>query len=306
YQWSWLTPTHVIQRLDAANPYQGLVAQYFPLPGENPARLADLLAKNPESNALAQEFLQRIHAAPPSLSSAGAGEILPAPAHGVKPVAESNDWEQLKNVFRLLFNPPLRNQWLLDQVRQGKEKGMLSLEEEQRIRLQIPDPYIQLYLKCLVVHLCLLPLTNLVVIVGGALYALTHHLPFSEGVKVILLGLAFFAVFPMSPGSLARGLYVLWVVWRQKQWRRLRIALALSFWRYVGYLAFPIQMVSTFPSLSRFMAARWATETVHFIPAIGRPGGLLEHRVFDLFFNLPISIGAWWRARDKHSPENPS
>ena len=49
-------------------------------------------------------------------------------------------------------------------------------------------------------------------------------------------------------------------------------------------------MVAKFPALSRLMAGRWATGIVHIIPVFGERGALLEHWIFDLFFNVPISI----------------
>lgn len=106
-----------------------------------------------------------------------------------------------------------------------------------------------------------------------------------------------FAVLPISPGSISRGLYVVWVAWRRKLASRLRIALALSFWRYVGFFSFPLQMVQTFPALSRFAASLWVARLIRLIPHYGKPGGLLEHRIFDLFFNLPLTIGRLRRER---------
>jgi hypothetical protein len=49
-------------------------------------------------------------------------------------------------------------------------------------------------------------------------------------------------------------------------------------------------MVRQYPALSRLMAGRWAKSMVHIVPVFGESGGLLEHAVFDLFFNLPLSI----------------
>ena len=71
------------------------------------------------------------------------------------------------------------------------------------------------------------------------------------------------------------------------------IAAPLSFVKYLGYLSFPIQMVTTYPALARFMASQWATDLVHFIPVFGEKGALLEHMVFDAFFNRPRAIGKW-------------
>jgi hypothetical protein len=38
------------------------------------------------------------------------------------------------------------------------------------------------------------------------------------------------------------------------------------------------------------MAGFWATRTVRFVPVFGESGALLEHKVFTLFYNLPLTI----------------
>ncbi|MGB7582729.1 MAG: hypothetical protein WBL85_09825, partial [Sedimentisphaerales bacterium] len=42
--------------------------------------------------------------------------------------------------------------------------------------------------------------------------------------------------------------------------------------------------------LARFMAGHWATEIVHVVPVFGERGALLEHWVFCLFYNWPLTI----------------
>jgi hypothetical protein len=74
------------------------------------------------------------------------------------------------------------------------------------------------------------------------------------------------------------------------------VALLVSFWKYIGYLGFPLQMVRQYPALSRLMAGRWAKSMVHIVPVFGESGGLLEHAVFDLFFNLPLSVRRAFKA----------
>jgi hypothetical protein len=41
------------------------------------------------------------------------------------------------------------------------------------------------------------------------------------------------------------------------------------------------------------MAGRWATSSVHIIPVFGEKGALMEHFVFDMFFNVPRAVGRW-------------
>jgi hypothetical protein len=102
--------------------------------------------------------------------------------------------------------------------------------------------------------------------------------------------IALFQVTPISPGSLTRGLYVLYLVIRERNFKDYNIAVFLGFFKYVGYLAFPIQMTYHYPVLARFMAGHWATEAVHVVPIFGERGALLEHWVFCLFYNWPLTI----------------
>jgi len=101
---------------------------------------------------------------------------------------------------------------------------------------------------------------------------------------------ALFQVIPVSPGSFCRGAYVLYLVIRERNFRDYNIAVFLGFFKYVGYLAFPIQMTYRYPALARFMAGHWATEMVHIVPVFGERGALLEHWVFGLFYNWPLTI----------------
>jgi hypothetical protein len=95
---------------------------------------------------------------------------------------------------------------------------------------------------------------------------------------------------PISPGSLTRGLYVVYLVVRERNFKDYNIAVFLGFFKYVGYLAFPIQMTYRYPALARFMAGHWATEGVRVVPVFGERGALLEHWVFNLFYNWPLTI----------------
>jgi hypothetical protein len=99
-----------------------------------------------------------------------------------------------------------------------------------------------------------------------------------------------FQVVPISPGSLTRGLYVLYLVIRERNFKDYNIAVFLGFFKYVGYLAFPIQMTYHYPALARFMSGHWATDATHIVPVFGERGALLEHWVFCLFYNWPLTI----------------
>ena len=49
-------------------------------------------------------------------------------------------------------------------------------------------------------------------------------------------------------------------------------------------------MTYRYPVLARFMASHWANESVHIVPVFGESGALLEHWVFRLFYNWPLTI----------------
>ena len=173
---------------------------------------------------------------------------------------------------------------------------MLSDEDARTILSQIDEPFIQKYLKSLAVHVCTLPVTQVVSVTIAVIYYLTHRdQPNAWAIGLGIIGL--FQVVPISPGSLTRGLYVLYLVIKERNFKDYNIAVFLGFFKYVGYLAFPIQMTYRYPALARFMAGHWATEAVHIVPVFGEHGALLEHWVFCLFYNWPLTIRRRMRKR---------
>ena len=203
---------------------------------------------------------------------------------------ERLDYYLLRPV-RLYFNNDLREQWLRDMVTEGKEKHLLSDEDAGIILSQIDEPYIQKYLKSLAVHVCTLPVTQIVSLIVAIIYVLANpDMPRAQAYAIGLGIIALFQVVPISPGSLVRGLYVLYLVIRERNFKDYNIAVFLGFFKYIGYLAFPIQMTYRYPTLARFMAGHWATEAVHVVPVFGERGALLEHKIFNLFYNWPLTI----------------
>ena len=187
--------------------------------------------------------------------------------------------------------------WLTGEVERGADEGMLTSEEKDRILGQVSDPYIQKYLKCLAVHICTLPITQ-VVSLALAVWGLFYlGKTWKEGLLWAGVILAVFQGLPISPGSIVRGTYVVYLMIKERNWRNYWIAVLVSYWHYVGYLGFPLQMAGEFPSLARFMAGHWATKMVRFIPVFGERGALLEHWVFDAFFNVPLSLKRLFRRR---------
>ncbi|MFC1584797.1 hypothetical protein ACFL5V_04555 [Fibrobacterota bacterium] len=220
--------------------------------------------------------------------------FLPAGIHRIL-----TDWDHLKGRLdhyltrpvRLYFNAGEREQWLRDLVKEGREDHLLHAEDEKTILSQIKEPFIQKYLKSLAVHVCTLPVTQVVSLIVAGVYVATHpELPRAQAYGIGLGIIALFQVTPISPGSLVRGLYVLYLVIRERNFKDYNIAVFLGFFKYVGYLAFPIQMYNRYPALARFMASRWATDFVHIIPVFGERGALLEHKVFQLCYNWPLTI----------------
>jgi len=201
---------------------------------------------------------------------------------------------------RLYFNVELREQWLREMVTEGQQKHMLSDEDAALILSQVNEPFIQKYLKNLAVHICTLPVTQVVSVLVAIVYVLMHReMPRAQAWGIGVGIIALFQVVPVSPGSLVRGLYVVYLVVRERNFRDYNIAAILAFFKYVGYLAFPIQMTYHYPALARFMAAHWATEAVHIVPVFGERGALLEHGVFCLFYNWPLTIRRRIRNRAK-------
>ena len=192
---------------------------------------------------------------------------------------------------QLYFNAETREQWLHDMVAAGQKKHILSDEDAQTILSQLKEPFIQKYLKSLAVHICTLPVTQIVSVLIAVIYVLMHpEMPKAQSWGIGVGIIALFQVIPISPGSLVRGFYVLYLVIRERNFRDYNIAVFLGFFKYIGYLAFPIQMTYHYPALARFMASHWATEAVHIVPVFGETGALLEHWVFRLFYNWPLTI----------------
>ena len=200
--------------------------------------------------------------------------------------------------IRLYFSPSAREQWLREMVTEGQHRHMLTDEDAGQILSHMDDPFIQKYLKSLAVHVCTLPVTQIVSVAISAWFYFAHpEMPEKERAWAVGKILFVFQVAPISPGSLVRGFYVLYLVLRERNFKDYSIAVFLGFFHYVGYLAFPIQMTYRYPALARFMAVHWATGAVNIVPVFGEHGALLEHGVFDLFYNYPLTVRRRMRER---------
>jgi hypothetical protein len=193
--------------------------------------------------------------------------------------------------FRLYFNAAEREKWLRDMVAAGERNGMLTADEAGHINSQIKEPFIQKYLKSLAIHLLLMPTTHVVALVVAFFYVRLHpELSWQQATLATGVIFGIFQIIPVSPGSLARGIYTTSLILRERNFRDYSIAFGLSFFKYIGYLAFPIQMAYRYPDLARFMAGHWATSAVHVVPVFGEKGAWLEHFVFDAFYNFPLTV----------------
>jgi len=199
-------------------------------------------------------------------------------------------------VRRFLGDESFRESWLREQVDEGHAEGMLTDEERTGILDGIKDPFIATYLRSVGVHLATLPITQIVSVTVGAVAAAWV---LARGGSWKVAGTTFtgivvlFQFIPISPGSLCRGCYVVYLMVRDRSWRDYVVAAPLSFLKYLGYLSFPLQMSATHPALSQFMAGRWATQAVQVVPVFGEKGALFEHMVFDLCFNVTKAIAGW-------------
>ncbi len=218
-------------------------------------------------------------------------------------------WDAVSYPVKLYLIPAEREQWLRDQVEEGREEGMLSDAEADDILAKLKEPFIQKYLQSVAVHACTLPVTQIVMAVAAP-WAFKITLAATDSAAQATAAAAAVATFlqvtPISPGSMVRGLYVLFLMIKERDVRNYWIAAFVSFWHYIGYLAFPIQMAAKYPDLARFMAGRWAGKLVNIIPVFGERGALLEHWMFDAFFNAPITMRRWagdlWRKIRKKGP----
>ena len=207
---------------------------------------------------------------------------------------------------RLYFNPVLREEWLREIVSESRDRQVLSKEDAEEILGQIHDPYIHKYLQSLAVHIAMAPITHVISTGLAILYLLNHpEIPRAEAYATAAGILAFFQVIPVSPGSFARGLYVLFLAIKERNLKDYNLALPLSFFKYVGYISFPIQMTYSYPTLARCMAGFWATRMARVIPVFGEGGALLEYKTFNIFYNWPLTIRrkmnerAEWRKTQK-------
>ncbi len=200
--------------------------------------------------------------------------------------------------FRLYTNAELREEWMKEIVSEGERSQILSQGDAKQILSRIHEPYIHKYLQSMAVHILMSPVTRFISIGVAIIFLLSHpEMSRLEAFAIAAGIIALFQVIPISPGSFVRGLYVLLVVVRERNFKDYNIALPLSFLKYIGYFSFPIQMTYRYPTLVRCMVSFLTTRMVGAIPVFGEKGALLEHKVFTLSYNWPLTIRRkfWYR-----------
>jgi len=123
-----------------------------------------------------------------------------------------------------------REQWLTDQIEDGRREGVLSEDEYAHIIKRVKDPFIIKYLKCVAFHFATLPITQIfsltiAAILAGFVWA-AHGFAAAAGWFFGIL--AFFQVIPISPGSLCRGLFTVALVIKERDVRSVAICCSAS------------------------------------------------------------------------------
>ena len=117
-------------------------------------------------------------------------------------------WDAFKRTvgypIRFYRDEEFRKEWLLTEIREGCKEGMLSVEEEAYIASRVDDPFIQKYLKCVAIHLCTLPVTQVISIVIAIYVWFRFGKSWQESTGYALMVLAFFQGTPISPGPGSR------------------------------------------------------------------------------------------------------
>ncbi|MCK4958839.1 MAG: hypothetical protein KAT00_05555, partial [Planctomycetes bacterium] len=202
--------------------------------------------------------------------------------------------EKLASIFvrpvKLYFSASLREQWLRDMASEGRKKHILTDEDSETILSQLNEPFIQKYLVSLAVHIMTLPVTQVVGVIISIANKYMNDLSWPQAFAQGALIMGTLQIVPISPGSICRGLWTVFMAVRDRDFKNYNIAIFLSFFKYIGYLAFPIQMANHYPAMARFMAGHWATDATHIVPVFGERGALLEHWVFCLFYNWPLTV----------------
>jgi hypothetical protein len=191
---------------------------------------------------------------------------------------------------RFYRSATFRETWLRGEILAATMKGMLTREEARKLDQDVEDPMMRRYLKCLAIQLCTAPTTTVVSLVLAIYVFMTYGKSWPESLGLAAAVMASFAVLPVTPGSLLRGLWITALMIRERRFKEYRTVAFLSFFQYIGFLSVPLQLGFRFPALSRLLLTELARKAANRIPVFGESGALFEHKVFDLVFNVPVSF----------------
>ena len=201
---------------------------------------------------------------------------------------------------QLYFKPAVREKWLKDMVEEGRKNRMLSDEDAKGILAQIDEPYIQKYLKSLAVHMATLFLSETVFLTIAVVYILGHpEFGWAEATARAALIIGAFNLLPVSRAHSSRGIYVIGLCIKEKNIRDYRLALPVSFFKIIGYLAFPPPDGLPLPRAGPVHGRPLGDGRCPHRPIFGEKGAWLEHAVFDAFYNYPLSLGIRIKKRDE-------
>jgi len=199
--------------------------------------------------------------------------------------------------IRFYRSAMFRETWLRGEIIAAMMKGILTRDEARKLDQDIADPMMQRYLKCLAIQLCAAPTTSIVSLSLALYVFMTVGRSWGESFALAAAVMASFAVLPVTPGSLVRGTWITAVMIRERRFKEYRTVAFLSFWQYIGFISVPLQVVFRFPALSLLLLTQLARKAANHIPVFGESGALFEHKVFDMIFNVPVSLMTRLRRR---------
>jgi hypothetical protein len=256
-------------------------------------RAATLIKWHRKGRISDEEALMRVHQPIRFLAERLLAGWMPAGLHRFV-----TDWPYARQRIRVTVEFPIRfyrsatfrETWLRGEILAAMMKGILTRDEARRLDADAADPVMRRYLKCLAIQLCAAPTTTVVSLALAIYVFMTVGRSWGESLALAAAVMASFAVLPVTPGSLLRGTWITALMIRERRFKEYRTVAFLSFWQYVGFISVPLQVVFRFPALSLLLLTQLARKAANRIPVFGESGALLEHKVFDLMFNVPVSI----------------
>jgi len=119
-------------------------------------------------------------------------------------------------------------------------KNSLISENADEILSKLHEPFIQKYIKSLAVHVCTLPVNQIVSVSLAIIYVIMNPGLTTEQAWLHALGIiAALQVVPVSPGSHARGLYMVYLVIRERNIKDYTIVVFLGFFKIHRLTSFP-------------------------------------------------------------------